>query len=407
MKEYHKRSTCRACGSDELEHVLDLGNMPLANAFITPAQKLTEKKYPLTLSFCTRCQLVQTPDVVDPALVFKDYVYATGVSPPLVEHFRKYAADAIDPLIVSADDVVYDIGGNDGTLLDHIKAPCTLVNVDTAAPELAHDSKPNQVNVRRRFTYDVATDLVTQFGQARIITANNVLAHVDDIRDFLRGVHALLAYNGDFIFEVHWASDMLESGHYDQIYHEHLSYFSLSALWNMLKHAGLAIYDTRIVENHGKSLRVFAKHKGATGYVHQRAINIMASEKQTVETWETFADEVEASRNTLRDLIYDLVDSGAKVAGYGAPAKGTTLLNHCGLGADSIQYVVDGSKSKQGKLVPGVHIPVVEPSKIVEDIPDYALLLSWNYKTHILEKEAGLRAKGTKFIVPGKELAVA
>jgi hypothetical protein len=368
VTDYHRRTTCRCCKNGDLTQVLDLGLMPPANAFLKREDFDAEKRYPLTLAYCRDCALIQVPDVVDPSVLFNSaYAYETGVSVPMVEHFKRYAEEAVFPL-VSKDDLVVDIGGNDGTLLS--------------------------------------------FGHAKVITANNVLAHVDDVVDFLRGVRHLLADDGTFIFEVHWVKDLLDRTGYDQIYHEHLCYFSLYSLTRMLDAAGLEIFDAEIVPMHGRSLRVKACKsrvecvKGATQSYHDILAAELVAGLDKADPYIAFGHRVEAKRHVLRDLLYDLKDGGAVIIGYGAPAKGTTLLNYCGIGPETLDCVVDTSPLKQGRYVPGVHVPVVGPELLDSDRIDYVLLLSWNYADYILEKEKELRDAGTKFILPFPEISV-
>lgn len=406
MTDYHRRTTCRACGHHELTQVLDMGDMPLANAFIRPEDICTERRYPLTVAFCSSCSLLQVPDVVDPAILFKNYAYSTGASAPLVEHFRRYAEESVPPLI-GPSDLVVDIGGNDGTLLGFIQPYVVRVlNIDPVAPAL-----DSILSVTLPFSSDTAKRVRDRFGPAKVVTANNVLAHVDDLADFLRGVRHLLAEDGTFIFEVHWVKDLIDRTGYDQIYHEHLCYFSLHSLDRLLEHAGFELIDAQVVPMHGQCLRVTAI-KARSESVHgmsEAAYDILNAEVlanlDTEEPYHAFAKRAQNHREVLRDLVYDLVDGGARMIGYGAPAKGTTLLNYCGVGSD-LEYVVDGSPSKQGLLVPGVHVPIVSPDELKTDDPNYALLLSWNYADHILAKEADLRARSTKFIVPFPEIRI-
>jgi hypothetical protein len=367
--------------------------MPPANAFRKPGG--AETSYPLTVAFCEDCSLLQVPDVVAPEILFKDYVYATGASAPLVTHFYNYAHDAILPL-VSEDDLMVDVGGNDCTLLDFVKERCRVWNIDPSSPLL-----PNVPTYSVMFNSQVAKDFVLAHGPAKVVTANNVLAHVDDLIDFLEGVRHLLADDGTFIFEIHWVKDLLDHTGFDQIYHEHLCYFSLTALVRMLDHVGLKIYNVEIVQNHGRSLRVFAKKSPAAIMAMVESVLWIEYDGglTDISVYQKFATAVQNKREVLRDLLYDLKDGGARIVGYGAPAKGSTLINYCGLGS-TLEYVVDGSKAKQGTLVPGTRVPVVRPERLLHDAPEYALLLSWNYRDHILEKEHVLRERGTKFIVP-------
>lgn len=402
---YYRRTTCRACGHRHLTQVLDLGEMPPANAFVRPDEADGEVSYPLTLAFCESCSLLQVPDVVAPEILFKDYKYVTGSAAPMADHFGRYAETAVLPL-VAGDDLVVDVGGNDGTLLSFVKDHVAKVlNVDPAADM----SRCGGHSIARLFSSDEAKRIAAVFGHAKVVTANNVLAHTDDPFDFVRGVRHLLADDGTFIFEVQWAKSLVGDASFDHVYHEHLSYFSLFSLEKMINHAGMHVTNVDVVEAQGRSLRVFARKSGyisGDGKINR----ILAEERDCgvarLPLWHDFAARVEAKRGLIRDLLFDLKDGGARIVGYGAPAKGSTLLNYCGIDDETLDYVVDGTKQKQGLLVPGAHVPVVNPDRLLHDAPDYALLLSWNYRDHILEKEKVLRSRGTKFIVPGREVVV-
>jgi hypothetical protein len=408
MTDYYRRTTCRACGHKHLTQVLDLGEMPPANAFVRPDEADGEVSYPLTLAFCESCSLLQVPDVVAPEILFKDYKYVTGSAAPMTDHFRRYAETAVLPL-VAKDDLVVDVGGNDGTLLSFVKDHCgKVLNVDPAADM----SRCGGHSIAKLFSSDEAKRIAAVFGHAKVVTANNVLAHTDDPFDFVRGVRHLLADDGTFIFEVQWAKSLVGDASFDHVYHEHLSYFSLHALDRMLENAGFELVDAQIVPTQGQSLRVKAiKDRPESIYgMSEGAYNIYRAETDagldTEDPYLAFAGRVEAKRGLIRDLLFDLKDGGARIMGYGAPAKGSTLLNYCGIDDETLDYVVDRTKQKQGLLVPGAHVPVVSPDRLLYDAPDYALLMSWNYRDHILEKEKVLRSRGTKFIVPGREVVV-
>jgi len=401
MQDYIHKTTCRICGGSDLVKILDLGSTPPANAYLKKEDLVkTEKSFPLVLYFCRTCSLAQLLDVVDPGILFKDYHFLTSASFPSVEHFKHYAKEAVLPFILSPNDLVVDIGGNDGTLLSYVKDVARVLNVDPA-DNLASLSEENGVPFYPAFfTSKTADDIIAKYGQAKVVTANNVFAHVDELRDVFNGVAKLIGEDGVFIFEVHWQKHFIEEGAFDQIYHEHLCFHSLHALKHLVESAGMKIFDVQIVPTQGRSLRVFAaKDRAASPNVER----ILAEEKTAgmtnKNTLRSFAQKIETNKNKLIALLKELKKAGKKIVGYGAPAKGNTLLNYYGIGPDILDYLSDTTILKQGLYSPGMHIPIVSPEKLIIDQPDYILLLAWNFKDAILEKEKALREKGVKFIV--------
>ena len=403
ISDHTHRTTCRACGGSDLAEVLNLGEQPLANAFLRPNQFADEKRYPLVLYFCRGCSLVQLLDVVRPDILFnKNYVYSNKTIPALHEHFRDYAEKEILPHVGSRD-LVVDIGGNDGLLLSFLKDRARVLNVDPAAG-------PDTVRCCQPFTEALAESItVDGTKRAKVITANNVFAHVDDIQDALRGIYRLLRDDGVFIMEVHWVADLVKRGCFDQIYHEHLCYWSLTALTKVLNSVGLHVVDCKVVWTQGRSLRVTAAKKPYGGvstadYFYSLERGYLTEE----ETFLEFGKRAFAKRALLRDLLYDLSGEAdcRMIVGYGAPAKGNTLLNFVGISWPHLTYLIDSTPAKQGLYTPGANLLVRHPDTIKEERPDYALLLAWNYADEILKREAELRAAGTKFIVPFPEVTI-
>lgn len=405
---YQHNTACRICGSTDLVKVLDLGSMPPANAYVKKEDlKKPEQSFPLVLYFCRTCSLAQLLDVVHQDILFKDYHFLTSASAPSVEHFRRYAGEVIRPLISSPDELVIDIGGNDGVLLSFVKDYARVLNVDPA-DNLAPLSEGNGVPFYPAFfTSRTADEIIKTYGKAKVVVANNVFAHTDPLKDVFQGIAKLIGEDGTFIFEVHWAKHFVEEGAFDQIYHEHLCFHSLHALHHLIEAAGMNIFDVQIVPMQGRSLRVFAaKGRPVTANVER----VLSEEREAGLTDETtyhaFAQKVETNKEKLLQLLRKLKAEGKKIVGYGAPAKGNTLLNYYGIGLDILDYLTDTTILKQGLHSPGMHIPIVSPEKLQSDTPDYILLLAWNFKDMILEKEKELRAKGVKFIntVPQVEI---
>jgi len=408
MQDYIHKTTCRVCEGTDLVKVLDLGFTPPANAYLT-ADKLgkPEKSFPLVLYYCLTCSLAQLLDVVAPEILFKDYHFLTGASFPSIAHFKKYAEDAVRHIITSRDDLVIDIGGNDGVLLSFVKEFARVLNVDPA-DNLAPISEAKGVPFYPAFfTSRTADDILAKHGCAKVVTANNVFAHIDPLRDVFKGVAKLIGEEGTFIFEVHWQKHLLEAGAFDQIYHEHLCFHSLHGLTHLVASAGMTIFDVEVVPEQGKSLRVFVGHNR---FPSPRVEQILAEEKAAgltnEEAHRSFAKKVESNKTTLLTLLRELKAAGNKIAGYGAPAKSNTLLNYCGIGPEIIDYLTDTTVLKQGLYSPGMHIPIVSPDRLLIDTPDYILLLAWNFKEAILKKEQALRDKGVKFIVAVPEVEV-
>ena len=401
MQDHVRKTTCRVCEGTDLVQIIDLGSTPPANAYIsTEDLNKEEKTFPLVLYFCRTCSLAQLLDVVHPEILFKGYHFVTSASTPSVVHFERYAKEVILPLITSPLDLVIDIGGNDGVLLSYVKDKARVLNVDPA-DNLAFISEGKGVPFYPAFfTSQVADDIIKKFGTAKVVVANNVFAHTDPIRDVFEGVAKLIGDEGTFIFEVHWVKHLIEENAFDQIYHEHLCFYSLHALKVLVEATGMNIFDVEIVEAQGKSLRVFVSKNG----VPKPAVAKILAEEESAgltneDTFHSFSSIVTANKKETVLLLQELKKAGKKIAGYGAPAKSTTLLNYYGIGPEVIDYITDSTPLKQGLFSPGVHIPILSPHTLHIDVPDYILLFAWNFKDFILEKERKLREQGVKFIV--------
>lgn len=399
---YTRKKTCRICESTDLVQFLNLGTMPPANAFLTKAELARkEAKFPLTVSFCKNCALVQTQDVVDPEILFKEYVYMTSGSPPLVRHFVDLAQKLKRRLKLKKWDVVMEIGSNDGTFLAELKNTCRVVGIEPARRIAAFARKRGVPTEEVFFDSAVAQQLAKKYGKARLILATNVFAHIDGLRDVCKGVQELLVDDGIFITESHWVGNLIGEGGFDQIYHEHLCYYSLTALTALFKQFGLTIIDVERIPTHGESLRLYVAKKGN---VRLSVSTLLAREKKLgldkLTTFRRFAKKVERNKKDVVTTIAKLKKNGVRIVGYGAPGKGNTLLNYCDIGNKSIEYIADATPLKHGRYSPGMHIPVVSIEQLRADAPEYVLLLAWNYAPQILEKEQKLRQKGTKFILP-------
>jgi SAM-dependent methyltransferase len=407
-KFFYEIKKCRICSSSDLDKILDLGITPLANAFLRKEDlEKPEPKFPLELYFCNNCSLVQLGHVVRGDLLFKNYHYVTSASKPLVEHFNSFADEIADQYVQSPDDLVIEIGSNDGTLLARIKDRCRVLGIDPAENVAELAEKNGVQTIINFFSSSLAEEIKKKYGLAKVIVANNVMAHIEGIRDVFLGVKNLLADGGKFIFEVHWVGNLIGEGGFDQIYHEHLYYYSLHSLKALTDSLGLVINDVKLIPIHGESLRVFVGKEGAvSGAVKELFSREQSMGLDKLVTFKQFSNKVEENKKHLRDLLFKVKSSGKRIVGYGAPAKGNTLLNYFQIGPDILDFVTDSTPLKQGAYTPGMRVPVVHPDVLKTNPPDYILLLAWNYADAILEKEKDLRAKGVKFIIPVPEVRV-
>ena len=399
------RGTCRVCDAPDPELILSLGPTPLANAFpASPGEFAGEAYYPLDLYFCPRCSLLQLLDVVDPAVLFRNYLYVTGTSSTMAAHNQEYARTVRGLVQPDSTDLVVDIASNDGSLLRCFQpfGVRTLgIEPATNLAALARESGVETVN--EFFSHDLAARLRSERGPAAAVLANNVLAHVDDPADFLRGCRELVADDGLVAIEVPYTGELVERLEYDTVYHEHLSYFSVTALLRLCDRAGLRAIRIDRLPVHGGSLRLYLSR--SSGDHGEEARTMAGAEARAGLTglarYRQFADAVRGHRTALVDLIDTLLAEGRRIAGYGAPAKGNTLLNYCGIDTRRLPYTVDRNPLKVGRFTPGTHIPVRDVAALAEDPPpDYVLILAWNIADEIMRQLQGVRDRGGRFIVP-------
>lgn len=408
MQKIIKKEFCRICGNMKLRKVLDLGTMPPANNFLRVGElKKPEQRFPLAVQFCEKCFLLSLCHVVDSEILFKNYHYLTGASAPLAKHFTEEARMIYEKLISDKNDLVVEFGSNDGVLLSALKEKCRVLGVDPAKNVASFAMKQGVETVTAFFSEKTARKIKQKYGEAKVIVANNVFAHIDDIHNCMRGIALLLRPDGVFISESHWVGNLVGGGGFDQIYHEHLSYYSLYSMKYLASIFGLVITKVEIVPIHGESIRVFMKKRGVS---EDSAHRLLALEKKLgltkIETFQRFSKGVAENRDAIKLLLKEIKRSKKTVAGYGAPAKGNTLLHYFGIGKQDLLFVTDTTIFKQGLLTPGAHIPVVSPGILKTNPPDYLLLLSWNYADAILEKERDLREQGVKFIIPVPKVRV-
>lgn len=406
---------CRICRGKGFVMALSFGPTPLANAFLdADALHEPEQYFPLDVYLCKGCGLLQLLDVVSPEVLFKDYVYVSSTSPVFVAHFQRFADEVHARFALHSESFVIDIGSNDGILLRPFKEKGVRVLGIEPDRTIARCAQKSGIEtVSHFFDTAVAKKLRKKYGQADVITATNVFAHIDDIHEVARGVRHLLKKDGVFIIEVPYLLDFLQKNLFDTVYHEHLSYFSVSALHYFFERVGMRIVDVERVPTHGGSLRVFARERRLT----QMRTQIHADEKTSgavgkflkrekelglhkEKTYKDYALHIEKNRAKLLALLAGLREKGKRIAGYGAPAKGNTLLNYFSIGSDLIEYIVDDSPHKQEKYTPGKRIPVVSSAALSQNPPDYLLILAWNFAEPIMKKNKAFRKQGGRFIIP-------
>jgi SAM-dependent methyltransferase len=400
------RTSCRACGGEHLVRVLDLGEMPLAGGFLIPAEFARERRYPLRVFVCEDCTLVQILDAIPPDTLFRDYRFLSSVTQTLSGHFLDYAAFLRRELLPPGRALVVEFGSNDGVLLGPLKAlGVDVLGVDPAENIVALARQKGIETIGAYFTEEVARTIAARGRPADVITASNVFAHIDDLDDVMRGVTALLSDEGTFVVEVHYIVDLLVTVQFDTIYHEHLCYFSTTALSALLRRYGLEIVDVLRLPMHGGAIRVISRRAGrAVTRPSGRVAELAALESRLrlgrTDTYLRFGAAVAEVRDRLRELVVARRAAGRRLSGYGASGRGTILLNYCQIDNRLLDYIVDASPLRTGKWMPGVHVPIVAPSRLAEDPTDDCLMIAWNYRREILERERAYRARGGTFIVP-------
>jgi SAM-dependent methyltransferase len=406
-----KQTTCRGCGASGLEVVLDLGEMPLANAILTTnVLAEPEPRYPLVLAYCPECWLVQITETVPPDLLFRDYAYFSSVSDAFVEHSRLIAERLITERGLDSNSLVVELASNDGYLLAHYaRAGVPVLGIDPARNIAEVATARGVPTIAEFFTRNLADELAASGRTADVVHANNVIAHVPDLNGFVAGIARILKPGGVAVVETPYLRELVDRLEFDTIYHEHIFYHSLTALSRVFERNGLSVVDVERIPIHGGSLRVFAMLSGARR--PSDAVRALLEEEAQIglcspEYYAAFAGRVEMLGRELRAELISLQSQGHVVAAYGAAAKGAVLLNAFHLGPELISFVADRSPHKQGYLMPGVHIPIVGPEELLTRRPDECLLLAWNFAEEILAQQAEYRRMGGKFIIPGPKLTV-
>jgi SAM-dependent methyltransferase len=375
--------------------------MPLPSAFLRKDQLgKPENKYPLDVLFCEDCGMVQLKEVVKPEYMFNEYAYFTGTSKPSVIHLHEMASHIVEKLALPENSLVVDIGSNDGTLLQGFKNEGMRVLGIDPAKNIAELANKNGIDTMDWYFNQQNVDaIISKKGLASVITGTNVFAHVDDLHDLVAAVSCLLRDNGVFIFEVPYLIKMLQNLEFDTIYHEHLSYISLTPLVKLFRKHDMSITDVEEQDVHGGTIRVYVEKGNREQSINvQKLLYIERRHRFTdARRYQVFADDVKGVRESLNIILYDLISQGKRIAGYGAAAKGNILTNYCQIGPDILEYIADTTSYKQGLCTPGMHIPVMSFDEYYKNPPDYTLLLAWNYAKQIMQKESGYKGK---FIIP-------
>jgi len=414
MGDMHlKRSQCRSCGTT-LEHTfVDLGMSPLANSYLRPEQlECMEAFYPLHAYVCAKCFLVQLEQFSTPHEIFSDYAYFSSFSDSWLAHAKAYVDMIVDRFRLDGNSTVVEIASNDGYLLKNfVSRGIPVLGVEPAA-NVAEAAIKKGVNTKVAFFGEkTAVDLRTDGWSADLIIGNNVLAHVPDLNDFVEGLKVLLKPNGLVTMEFPHLLQLMEQNQFDTIYHEHFSYFSFLAVEQVFARHGLRLFDVEELSTHGGSLRIYACHdQDGSKPIGGRARELKAREETAgfcrLNHYLSFGPQVEATKRKLLAFLISAKEEGKQVIGYGAPAKGNTLVNYCGVRTDLIDYTVDRSPHKQGHYLPGVRIPIRAPEYIRQTRPDYVLILPWNIREEIMQQMNFIREWGGKFVVPIPEVKV-
>jgi len=409
MENYVLEKKCRICSSTNLKLILDLENQPPANALIDKNMlDNIEEKFPLRLFWCNDCFLVQLLDIVNKEFLFKNYLYMTSASTPIVNHFSEYAKSIYEKFLYNIDNpLVVEIGSNDGSLLSGFKKlGVSILGIEPASnlSKIANDSKITTIN--DFFSTNIAKEIANS-NQVSVIVANNVIAHIEDLHDLMKGIKIIIDNDGIFIFEVPYLIDFIKKLEFDTIYHEHLSYFSILPLIKLMSQFGLEIFDIEKYDVHGGSLRIFVSKKN-NFKINNSVQKFIDDEYEfglnDFAVYEKFAIKVYELKKNLKKILLQLKKENKSIFGYGASAKGNVLLNFCNIDNELLDFIVDTTTLKHGKYTPGTHIPVISSEKFLEKGKnDVALLLAWNYADFILKKEELFRKKGGKFLIPVPE----
>ena len=403
--QFIKRNTCRICSSKDLKTFLKFGNMPLAGGFIKKKDLLKKKTFPLTVAFCKKCKETQILETVSQTVLFKDYRFVSSTTITLSKHFAQYAKTMKDRFL-NKNSLVVEFGSNDGVLLK----PFNTLGIKAIGVEPAKNisklSKQSGCDVINDFfNLKTAKKIIKKHGEASLVCANNVFAHIDDMHEPMKGIKLLLKDNGIFVFEVHYLVDLLKQYQFDMIYHEHMMHHSLTSLSYLLNLFDMEIFDALRIPIHSGSIRVYAQNKNkkrrAVKPIVKKLFNLEKKNKiNKLDTLIKFGKKSYEKRDSLIKLIKKLKSQGKRIIGYGASGRATVHINFCKFNNKQIEYVIDASHERQGRFIPGMNIPIFSPDKLKTDTPEYAILFAYNYFDEVMKKEKDFIRRGGRFIVP-------
>ena len=397
---------CRSCAAPLRHTFVDLGTSPLANSFLTEGQLRDGELFlPLHAFVCERCFLVQLEEYETPAGIFSDYVYFSSVSESWVQHARTYVEGVIPRLGLGADSSVVEIASNDGYLLQwFVEAGVPVLGIEPAANVAVVAEEKSIPSLVEFFGSELATRLAAERERPDLIIGNNVLAHTPELNDFVEGLRILLAPDGTITMEFPHLLRLIQETQFDTIYHEHFSYLSLVSVERFFGEHGLRLYDVEELRSHGGSLRIYACHEDSSFEASEQLVELRAREDaaglRELDTYTSFGTRVRVLKRELLEFLLQAKRDGMVVVGYGAAAKGVTMVNYCGVRSDLLAYVADLSEHKQGLYMPGSRIPVVPPTQVDATRPDYVLILAWNLKDEIMRQLAHVSDYGTRFVTP-------
>ncbi|WP_371781288.1 methyltransferase domain-containing protein [Streptosporangium subroseum] len=405
-------TACRLCGSTSLASVVDLGATPPCERFLT-AEQLEEPEvtYPLHLRVCTGCWLAQIPPMITPEDTFTEYAYFSSYSTSWVEHAREFVHGAVDRLGLDDDSFVVEVASNDGYLLRHVidrGIRCLGIEPSKNVGEAARDG--GVPTLTAFLGPETAATVRQEYGPADLVVANNVYAHIPDVIGFTQGLRALVADDGWVSIEVQHLLTLMEFNQYDTIYHEHFQYYTVASAQRALASGGLTLVDVETLPTHGGSIRLWARPAEVAGEPGERVAELLAAEKAAglheLSGYAEFRERVARVRRDLLKFLVGAAEEGKTVVGYGAPGKGNTLLNHCGVRADLLSYTVDRNPYKHGRFTPGARIPILPPERIAEDKPDYVLVLPWNLREELIGQLSFIHAWGGRLVFPIPSLEI-
>ena len=404
MNIYQTKARCRSCNNNDLIKLIDFGTTPLSDKLLKQKPANNEEiKVPLTLMCCQNCSLVQIKEEVNPRILFQDnYPYYSSVSQRLMMHFKKSAEEIILTRKLNKNSFVFEAASNDGYMLQHfVNRNINTLGIDPASGPASVAWQKGIPTIIDFFGNEIAKKIVKKHGKADVFLANNVLAHVPDLNGFVAGIHTLLKNNGVAVIEAPYLLDLVDNCEFDTIYHQHLCYFSVTALQSLFNRHNLYLNNIKHLSIHGGTLRMYIEPvKNINPVVRQ----YMEKEKQlkidSVEFYSEFIKRINALKYDLLSILASLKSLGKSIAGFGAAAKANTLMSYFGIGANYLEYIIDSSKFKQGLYFSGNHLPIVSPNRLLEDMPDYVLILAWNFAEEIIKQNKTYLDKGGSFIVP-------